>query len=186
MPTGRRRLASSLRTAEPSSPNEAKALSNNPADNSSSLIIESSDPLSGPFIRSASHPNVIVTWQGGAATSEGNALGSLLPVSAGYGVQDTPWPAFLQPCRAVEHVTVTTLLTRRSGPALVRRLIALQRTTYRVSSRRSAPSALRLQRPATGCEPLLAVFCRTTAMCYSSSESYPHVGELPGMSASAR
>ena len=33
MPTGRRRLASSLRTAEPSSPNEAKALSNNPADN---------------------------------------------------------------------------------------------------------------------------------------------------------
>ena len=35
MPTGRRRLASSLRAAEPSSPNEAKALSNNPADNSS-------------------------------------------------------------------------------------------------------------------------------------------------------
>jgi hypothetical protein len=34
MPTGRRRLASSLRAAEPSSPNEAKALSNNPADNS--------------------------------------------------------------------------------------------------------------------------------------------------------
>ncbi len=33
MPTGRRRLASSLSTAEPSSPNEAKALSNNPADN---------------------------------------------------------------------------------------------------------------------------------------------------------
>jgi hypothetical protein len=33
MPTGRRRLASSLRAAEPSSPNEAKALSNNPADN---------------------------------------------------------------------------------------------------------------------------------------------------------
>jgi hypothetical protein len=35
MPTGRRRLASSLRAAEPSSPNEAKALSNNPADNTS-------------------------------------------------------------------------------------------------------------------------------------------------------
>ena len=33
MPTGRRRLASSLRAAEPSSPKEAKALSNNPADN---------------------------------------------------------------------------------------------------------------------------------------------------------
>jgi len=33
MPTGRRRLASPLRAAEPSSPNEAKALSNNPADN---------------------------------------------------------------------------------------------------------------------------------------------------------
>ena len=33
MPTGRRRLASSLRAAEPSSPNEAKELSNNPADN---------------------------------------------------------------------------------------------------------------------------------------------------------
>jgi len=30
MPTGRRRLASSLRAAEPSSPNEAKALSNIP------------------------------------------------------------------------------------------------------------------------------------------------------------
>jgi hypothetical protein len=37
MPTGRRRLASSLRAAEPSSPNEAKALSNNPADNTGKL-----------------------------------------------------------------------------------------------------------------------------------------------------
>ena len=33
MPTGRRRLASSLRAAEPSSPNEAKPLSSNAADN---------------------------------------------------------------------------------------------------------------------------------------------------------
>jgi hypothetical protein len=39
MPTGRRRLASSLRAAEPSSPNEAKALSNNPADNTDSLTL---------------------------------------------------------------------------------------------------------------------------------------------------
>ncbi|MFZ2059015.1 MAG: hypothetical protein WAV54_16540, partial [Acidimicrobiales bacterium] len=37
MPTGRRRLASSLRAAEPSSPNEAKALSNNPADNKATV-----------------------------------------------------------------------------------------------------------------------------------------------------
>jgi len=38
MPTGRRRLASSLRAAEPSSPNEAKALSNNPADNRVTIL----------------------------------------------------------------------------------------------------------------------------------------------------
>ena len=38
MPTGRRRLASSLRAAEPSSPNEAKALSNNPADNNGPVL----------------------------------------------------------------------------------------------------------------------------------------------------
>jgi len=63
----------------------------------SSLIIESSGPLSGPITRSASHPNVIITWQGGAATSQGNALGSLLPVSAGYGVQHTLWPSFCSP-----------------------------------------------------------------------------------------
>lgn len=40
MPTGRRRLASPLRTAEPSSPNEAKALSNNPADNTTDMADE--------------------------------------------------------------------------------------------------------------------------------------------------
>jgi hypothetical protein len=63
----------------------------------SSLIIESSGLLSGPITSPVSHPNVIVTWQGGAATSQGNALGSLLPVSAVYGVQDTPWPSFCSP-----------------------------------------------------------------------------------------
>ena len=41
MPTGRRRLTSSLRAAEPSSPNEAKALSNNPADNTCRSSVES-------------------------------------------------------------------------------------------------------------------------------------------------
>ena len=43
MPTGRRRLASSLRAAEPSSPNEAKALSNNPADNTIPVTTGSRD-----------------------------------------------------------------------------------------------------------------------------------------------
>ncbi len=46
MPTGRRRLASSLRAAEPSSPNEAKALSNNPADNK----VVSRDGFVGRFV----------------------------------------------------------------------------------------------------------------------------------------
>ena len=64
MPTGRRRLASSLRAAEPSSPNEAKALSNNPADNNHPRFrppnlrwIGESKPRNVSFLREATRAN---------------------------------------------------------------------------------------------------------------------------------